>query len=686
VRGQVYRAALVIAFAGVVALHARQPDVDRSRYERPIVTVGPGPQRLAIDVPLLTGAAPFGPASTDGQPRMGVRGRSLADLRLVDEHAASVPYLLMYPPAPAPEWIRARLLAVARTEKTSGFEADLGSAAHVDSIRVSGLIAPFHKRLVLEGSGDRSRWTLLAGEGTLFDLPDEGLHGTELPFQAGTFRYLRVTWDDTNSGRVPLPPAVEARIVPPGVSPAVLAAALEFERRPSEPGRSRYRVRLPAPGLPIVAIDLAAGGGYIFRDARVVESRLSGGSAEPAELGRARLTRAVRGGLPGGTLRIPIDTPQEAHLDLVIEDDANAPLDVTGISAVFAEQPWIYFEAPAGPVTARYGNPTAVRPQYDLEAARSSINLMSLKEAAWGTARPLAAANGSKRAEESGAEGRFGAPIDAGLFTYRRAIPDGSPGLQALVMDGSILAHSRGPAGRFADVRIVDASSRQIPYVLERRDEPLVVDVPLQSADPGVPELPATPARTRSTYKLGLPYSQLPASQIVLETSARVFQRRVQLGARRAADQRRRDPWLDVLASAMWTHADNTAAAPPLTLSMNAQEAIDLWLSVDEGDNAVLPLTSAKLLLPTYRLRFYRPGSGALRLVYGRSDLTAPQYDLALLAPEVMGVEAHEISALPEGGAAAEPASFISRRAFWIFLALSVLVLLALIVRLARRT
>jgi hypothetical protein len=119
---------------------------------------------------------------------------------------------------------------------------------------------------------------------------------------------------------------------------------------------------------------------------------------------------------------------------------------------------------------------------------------------------------------------------------------------------------------------------------------------------------------------------------------------------------------------------------------MRAQEAIDLWLTVDEGDNAVLPLTSARLLLPSYRLRFYRPGSETLRLVYGRSDLTPPQYDLALLAPEVMGVEAHEISALAESSATTEPASFISRRVFWIFLSLSVLVLLALIVRLARRS
>jgi hypothetical protein len=136
----------------------------------------------------------------------------------------------------------------------------------------------------------------------------------------------------------------------------------------------------------------------------------------------------------------------------------------------------------------------------------------------------------------------------------------------------------------------------------------------------------------------------------------------------------------------MWIHADSSAAAPPLALSIGAQDDLDLWLTVDEGDNAPLPVAGARLLLPSYRLRFYRSGNEPLRLVYGRRDQAAPQYDLALLAPEVMGVEAHEISALPESGAAAGATPFVSRRAFWIFLSVAVLVLLALIARLARRS
>ncbi len=42
-------------------------------------------------------------------------------------------------------------------------------------------------------------------------LPDERLRQNSLPFAAGPYRYLRVTWDDTNSARVANPTAVEAR-------------------------------------------------------------------------------------------------------------------------------------------------------------------------------------------------------------------------------------------------------------------------------------------------------------------------------------------------------------------------------------------------------------------------------------------------------------------------------------------
>ncbi len=75
-----------------------------------------------------------------------------------------------------------------------------------------------------------------------------------------------------------------------------------------------------------------------------------------------------------------------------------------------------------------------------------------------------------------------------------------------------------------------------------------------------------------------------------------------------------------------------------------------------------------------------------MRLAYGRDDLQAPQYDLALLAPRVMGAAAREVSVVAAGAATSPDAAagFASPRAFWIVLAGAVVVLLGLIVQMLR--
>ena len=52
----------------------------------------------------------------------------------------------------------------------------------------------------------------------------------------------------------------------------MLRAPITIAQRPSEPGRSRFRLTLPAARLPIVALELTVGGGHLSRDASVLEA------------------------------------------------------------------------------------------------------------------------------------------------------------------------------------------------------------------------------------------------------------------------------------------------------------------------------------------------------------------------------------------------------------------------------
>jgi hypothetical protein len=652
---------LVVAL-GLAATVATQSPPRGFRYERPVVTSGAGAYRLAMDVPLLVGA-----------------GDRATDLRLFDASNREVPYLFVRPASAEPVWAAAVLLAIAETKKTSGFEADLGEVARVDAVKLQGLPSGFLKRLVLEGSGDRSHWTLLVAEGTLFDLPDERLQQLDLPFAAGAYRYLRVTWDDTNSGRVPMPRRVEARRVSENAPPPALQTPVVVEKRPSEPGRSRYVVRLPGPHLPITALVLEVTADRVLREAEVTESRLSGGEAIPAPLGRTTLRRAVVGTVAASDLRIPIEPPAEPQIDLAIEDGDNPPLVFTKVTAEFAALPWIYFESDGGPIVARYGSANRVPPRYDLEAVRDSLRIEkdTVKDATWGESRGIQPAEERTMAPIP----LEGATIDASLFRHVREVPAGDAALVALPLDAAALAESSGPTRGFADVRVIDGDGRQVPYLVERRSEPLSLDLsltPTRSAavDPG--------SGKRSVYRIALPFARLPEARIVLTTDARVFDRRLVLGVEQPPDRRRREAWFDEVAEGRWVHADRERPAPPLTLRIRSLDVTDLLVVVDEGDNRALTMAAPRLLLPSYRLRFYRPAGASLRLAYGRDDLSAPRYDLALLAPQVLGVAATEIAPASAvlGAPAPSTIALASPLVFWSVLGVAVVVLLGFVVKL----
>jgi Protein of unknown function (DUF3999) len=658
---------------------AQQPP--EFRYQRSVQLEGEGPHRLDVDVPLLAGTTPV-TVVTSGDDRAIARG-GFEDLRFYDSASREVPYLLVPPASAQPVWSNAHVLAVAATEKTSGFEADLGEVMLVDAIRLEGMGSPFLKRFVLEGSGDRTHWTLLVAEGTAFSLPAERLEHTTVTFDPGSYRYLRVTWDDRNSGRVSPPRAVSARRPHATTRPApVLRTPLVAERRPSEPGRSRFRITLPAAHLPIVGLELTVAGGHLLREAKVVEARLRGDEAAPETIGAATLRRVVRDGLAADALRIPIRAPREARLDLVVGDGDNPPLDLTGVTAVFAELPWIYVEHGPGTLYARYGNTRLDAPRYDLEAARPQVPLARTNSALWGDVTAAAAPEPSAEALPMP---DTGSALGAAEFRYSRDIAPGESGLVSVPLDAAVLAHSAGPRDRFADVRVLDSRGQQVPYLLERRDEPITIDVRVEVR--ALPDNLKYLERGSTAYVVQFPYRRLPHARLAFQTRARVFSRNVSIGTLVPPMPRHREPRLTTLSTHVWSHADAESAAPALTVDVPEHRGGDFVVLVDEGDNQRLPIEKATLLLPSYAVRLFRRADQPLRLMYGREDLGMPRYDLALLAPQVMGQVASEVSPGTEHAseAAGSVAAIVSPPVFWASLSLAVLVLLGIIVRLVRR-
>jgi hypothetical protein len=290
--------------------------------------------------------------------------------------------------------------------------------------------------------------------------------------------------------------------------------------------------------------------------------------------------------------------------------------------------------------------------------------------------------SGGGAGTQAGSPPDRGARLDVADFRYRRAVSDPGEGLVSLQLDAAVVAHSRGEHASFADVRIVDAGGYQIPYLLERRPEPLVMDLTLRPATEDERSVLGEPgAGNRSVHAVTLPYDNLPAARLVLETSERLFRRRLHLGALRQPDRQHRSAWLDIIATRDWQHGDRVSDPEPLELAVHAARSTVLFLIVDEGDNRPLPLETARLLLPSWRARFVKP-AGTLWLLYGNDATTAPKYDLALNPSPVLGGAARDVSAAPEDPASAARVRQLSPAAFWIGMVVAVVVLLAVLARL----
>ena len=614
--------------------------------ERRIEVAEPGPQRLDVDLALLARAAP-----------------GLSDLRIYNRESQELPYLLIPPPDGDPTWLSTRRFVIAPTKTTSGIEADAGGVRTVDAVRIDDVSAPFLKRVRVEGSGDRRRWVLLA-DTTVFDLPDEELARTTIEFAPVDVRYVRLTWDDSSSARLHDTARVALRAHGSAVPAAPLRAEVPFRKRPSEPGRSRYRIQLPGASLPLSAVEVIVAGGDVFRKAVISEPRLAGTEIVPTTLGTALLRQAERGGLVAADTRIPINAPQTQEVDLVIEDEGNTPLEIAQIVVEAAPQPWIYFEAPAaGELVARYGNPALPAPRYDLEAARDLVAKARLSTAAWLPARSVTAA----RTMATRPLPTTGAPVNREAFAVARRIAAAPGGMSVLLLDADVLARSRD----LRDVRLVDSEGRQVPFIVEHLDEPLIVEAALarRREDEG----------NVSAYGVSLPYRRLPSgTRLVISTSGSVFERDVVLHDARGDE---RDPIR--VAAATWRHTDPDTEPAPLTIHLPRTIEGKLEIVIAEGDNAPLPITGARLLLPAFALRFHHPGT-PLTLIYDNPVAATPQYDLALLAPRVFREPAQQVTFASAASPGATDDGGIAQHFFWMAIAAVALGLMLLLARLLR--
>lgn len=266
----------------------------------------------------------------------------------------------------------------------------------------------------------------------------------------------------------------------------------------------------------------------------------------------------------------------------------------------------------------------------------------------------------------------YGAPLDASAWKFRRVVTPGAHRVQELELDLAVLAHAKPDLG---DLRLLH-DGRQVPYLVERTNlHRTFAAVISPQDDPKEPRL--------SRWKLELPLSRVPVNQLSLKSDSALFSRVFQIYELLTND--RGETWRRALASPIRWNVTPDQHNRTLIVPLQATpESTTLYLETDNGDNPPIQLRQAQFEHAVVRL-FFRAEGGVLQLCYGNPAAIPPNYDLRLVAEQVIADEASRAELAAEESTAGSTLDLSGVKGgivLWGSLALVVVVLLVAIARL----
>jgi hypothetical protein len=292
-------------------------------------------------------------------------------------------------------------------------------------------------------------------------------------------------------------------------------------------------------------------------------------------------------------------------------------------------------------------------------------------------------------AEPSGNADATTLELDHYAWQSRLQVTD-NDGLCAILLEIQELARARPD---LADVRITDASGRQVPYALERhaveRWQTLdIVALPAR-AGTGVSRWRLRAQELQSKNRGLIEASRnlsAPLSALSLEVAEPSFSRPVFVTAPLKTGEGRLVLFAGRLLRSEGQHG-------PIMLSLKSVRAPELLVEIEDAGSPPLTLTSARGRLLVPRLVFACPGAELrLRLVYGASRASEPSYDTEALRSGAATSALHIVRVGPPepnpsflGAAADDGALARARVVLWIALVVLVAGLGLVVLRLTRK-
>lgn len=377
-----------------------------------------------------------------------------------------------------------------------------------------------------------------------------------------------------------------------------------------ETGLAHYTVDLPHP-IPPAQLRLVTDAPVFAREL-VVNARV-GATQQDEQLGRGQLVRVQLGGASVDEQAVQLDLGTSSdRLHLQVMGDGQVPLTVTAVELTLPGEALLLYRPPAGALTLRGGGPMGVVPPSDIAVAAPELGRMSGCTAAVGpiepnpTYVPIEVASGLTDA---------GQTFDPANMRWAWNL-DGDGQLALLRLPASVAALSRNSMN---DLRILNSSGQQVPYILRRSD--------LRQSVEGVQTERSEDGKI-TRFVIKNPQPDLLIEAVSLRSGALAMNRTVNL--KRPAGGSLEFLRLSTLSFAAAPGAVRPEGGRSYSLALGQAVGDTLVLEIDNGDDAPLPVEGIELWTEGYELLTAIPEGGAT-LYLGDRKVGPPEHDLSML-------------------------------------------------------
>ena len=547
---------------------------------------------------------------------------ALEDLRLCDAAGTELPFFIERP-VPANKAIRpAKSFQVSLNANATVITLETGLAQPLDGVSLETPAGGFIKAVRVEGSADGQRWQTLATGRPIFREPS-GANQLRVAVPPGAWGWLRLTVDDARTQPVPFTGArifaAAAEATPMELQPATIT------ERNENPGETRLTLGLGAANLDVASVRIETDEPLFTRLITLAVPVVSEDAVREQVVGQGSVYRvAVEGQKASENLSVPLESRVPSHeLILIIKNGDSPPLAITGVRVERRPVDLVFMARSAGNYHLLTGNSRCPAPRYDLASLGADLKNVAVTPVKISTL----ADNPDFRASEALAGVELnGAALDVADWKFRKPVKISGGGAKQLELDLDVLAHAQ-PG--FADLRVMHGSN-QVPYIVQHTSisRTLTPSVTLTN-DAKQPKL--------SRWLVKLPQTGLPLTRLSCEARSALFQRDVTL-FEELTDERG-DKYRRILGGAAWTQTPGRKSRE-FALPLNGRLQGDtLFLETENGDNPPIELEKFAVFYPATRVLFKAKAGDEVFLYYGNPRVTAPSYDLNLVAGQLLAAD-----------------------------------------------